>query len=495
VTDYLEVLGIAPDAGLQDIKRAYARALKSNRPDDDPEAFARVHAAFEACVARFKRLEAGIEDEPVWSDDEDYDDLAPVAFHDVGSVASAEVRPPLDAAGARVHQVVEEIFLQAVESKLAQDFHAWLRADERLYDLAFKRDVGDVVVSRLSEEAHSLGWRRIAAIYEFFEVDSISDPRLRRDPDARQLWLRVEADARFDEAIKAQRGAYADFAERTVMAELLDPPDRLRSLKMHLIPMLPGQLRGKYNELHAKDPQRAEAAISPHAREYWLPRSDPGRLHPRRVALALMHSVLVGLPVGFLIYADRSARQSLNISAGLAGIIFSIWLLGALVKFSGARYSAWRLRTVGAGEVPAGANPLADRVTAFGGSAAVLSLAIAIVALRVDKAELGIIFQVWMLMAMIVVFRASRWRWEAASASVAIAACVYPYLGRLADATAKDAFFAIGSGSFAIGVLAVLLIDAIHGRQSRQALVDVRDAVSIPLCVVTATGALFAWFY
>ncbi|MDB6137000.1 MAG: putative heat-shock protein, partial [Verrucomicrobiaceae bacterium] len=48
----LAVLGLSPDAAtVRDIKTAYARLLKVHRPDEDPEAFKRLRAAYEAAVA------------------------------------------------------------------------------------------------------------------------------------------------------------------------------------------------------------------------------------------------------------------------------------------------------------------------------------------------------------------------------------------------------------------------------------------------------------
>ena len=79
-----------------------------------------------------------------------------------------------------------------------------------------------------------------------------------------------------------------------------------------------------------------------------------------------------------------------------AGVLFAIWLARALIALTTARYSAWRLRTVGAGEAPAGSNILADRVTAIAGTSAILSLGLAIVALRSGKANMGMILQVWL---------------------------------------------------------------------------------------------------
>lgn len=500
--DCSQVLGIEPEATLVEIKRAYARALKANRPDDDPEAFGRVHAAFEACVARFKRRQAGLDDEEDWFDDE-ADSYAggvplPPELVAVETPFSAQVEEdfesPEPAAHDEVGQAVNSI-LEAAAQMSVPDFHTWLRSDERLYGLAFKRDVGDRVIESASRHAHTFGSRAMAAIHEFFEVDSISDPRLRHDFEARQVWLQVQADGRFHRILQKVRGPYSDFTDRTVFAELLDPPDRKRHLKMHLIPLLSGQIRKRFKELSAEDPMRTEAALSPQARDYWLPLTDPEKLHPRRLALALIHCLMVSFPFGLVLTASNFAwSRLLTIWGGIAGIIFAIWLGGALLSFIASRYSSWRIRTVGTGEAPAGANIFADKPTALAVGGAMISLGIAALALRLDKTTLGLIVQVWLVMLMaFVVFKVPRFRWEAFAAVAATTVVAYPYFRALGSAELEDAFLAVGPGAFSAGVLSAVLVDALHARFMRQALSDVRDLISVPQCVLAVIAALVVW--
>ena len=96
---------------------------------------------------------------------------------------------------------------------------------------------------------------------------------------------------------------------------------------------------------------------------------------------------------------------------------------------------------------------------------------------------------------MVALFRVSRFRWDALLAAGAIAAFAYPYLRPLGAADLDQAFFSVGPGAFAAGVLAVLLVDVLHAGQTRQALSDVREVVSVPLCVLAAAAAALAWFF
>lgn len=528
--DPWKVLGLKRDATLPDVKRAYARALKQNRPDDDPEAFARVHEAFEACMARVRQREAAARDDaPAWEEDEAHVPADAPAFEawvtdvagrepalpDAAAPAvereAAPAAVPVDAIDATdaahdeedaapdpVSEAVEAI-LAAAETQSPWDFDAFLRADERLYDLRFKRAVGDRVIQRAAYAVDELPWRTLGTIFHFFEVDSISDRRLRGDYMAREAWLQVQGDLRFDQELRAKRARNTTWADRVVMAELFDAPDARRHRMLHLVPMLAGKLRGRFYELAAEDAVRAEAALSPQARDYWLPVMDLSRLHWRRVAMALGQSLLATLPLASLVaLGDDGLAAVPPVWATLAAVVFVSWLLFALSGVVRARYAQWRMRTVGAGDAPAGASMLADRPTAVAGAAAIVSLILTAVALGAERGTTGLLVQVWMVMLMVSsTFRAPpRLRWEAMLSGGAVALFAYPLLDGFATAKVENAFLPVSIGAMAVGILALLLVDAAHARQTRQALADVRDVLSIPQCVlagVAAVAALPAW--
>lgn len=55
-TDPFALLGVAPGASEQDIKRAYTRLIKRFKPEHAPEQFRRVREAYEACLQGFRWL-------------------------------------------------------------------------------------------------------------------------------------------------------------------------------------------------------------------------------------------------------------------------------------------------------------------------------------------------------------------------------------------------------------------------------------------------------
>lgn len=68
LTDPWVVLGVAKDAGLDEIQRAYLREVKAHPPDRDPEGFERVRDAREALVNPSRRFQAMLEEIDPWVD-------------------------------------------------------------------------------------------------------------------------------------------------------------------------------------------------------------------------------------------------------------------------------------------------------------------------------------------------------------------------------------------------------------------------------------------
>jgi hypothetical protein len=109
------------------------------------------------------------------------------------------------------------------------------------------------------------------------------------------------------------------------------------------------------------------------------------------------------------------------------------------------------------------------------------------------KGTTGVLVQAWMLMLMLSpTFRGpARLRWEGMLSVLATAVFAYPLLARNTEEV-ENAFLPITVGALAIGILALLVVDAVHARQTRQALADVRDAFSLPQCVLAGVAAVAA---
>ena len=59
--DCWDILGLAPDADVRAIKRAYAAKLKQSRPEDDPEAFSELRSAYEQALEKKQLAQANVD--------------------------------------------------------------------------------------------------------------------------------------------------------------------------------------------------------------------------------------------------------------------------------------------------------------------------------------------------------------------------------------------------------------------------------------------------
>src|SRR5690606_37765882 len=57
--DPFELLGAAPDAGAEELKRVYVERIKVYRPERAPDEFARLNAAFEQAMAKNAAVPSG----------------------------------------------------------------------------------------------------------------------------------------------------------------------------------------------------------------------------------------------------------------------------------------------------------------------------------------------------------------------------------------------------------------------------------------------------
>jgi hypothetical protein len=389
-----KVLGLTRRASLVEVKRAYAQLLKKHRPDEDPVGFQRIHEAFEACVARCRERDAREreqalalaargpgEDGDEAGDDGRGDDDAADDYADDGAGPGTPCLLQLggddyalDRPGpaARVGSAAPDELVTLHEELLArmhrdspQALEAWLSRDERLYAPSRKR----ALCARLLADAHALeplDWRVLEAVFRFFELDSISDPRLADDYFARRLWLRVREDERFHAKLDALREGRHDTAvDRALLHELLDPPNRARTLLLLAVPGLANRLRLRHDELAAADAVRTEAVVAPRMHSLWLPLTDPSRLDWRRFAVVyLQAAVLIAAVLAlFVLAAGNDLAKYLRITT-ITWTIFAVpWTGWTLVRWGWRNYVDWQVGAYGEGDAPAGAPLFADRLS------------------------------------------------------------------------------------------------------------------------------------
>ena len=162
-----KILGLDDAADIPQIKRAYARLLRTHRPDEDPAGFQRLHEAYEACLQQV-HWRAIDDDAHV---DDDGVEAAPHALGD----APVPARAPETAATESDEFALDAFFDEflGVARDGWTDVDAWLRAHPALYSIADRALVADALVWRLLDEP-PLPPRVLAAVLRHFELDQVN---------------------------------------------------------------------------------------------------------------------------------------------------------------------------------------------------------------------------------------------------------------------------------------------------------------------------------
>lgn len=173
-------LGLQRDASESEVKRAYAKKLKTTRPDDDPQGFQRLNDAYQRALelCRQREMATALDDEP--EDDEEIveNHLAETAPEPILHVAR-ETNPAPEAAQHQAPPFDFEQFLRELEQQAhrgsAQQLGQWLHQREDLYDLQLKHAVGDALHDALRDDAlesiNSSAYLQALADFFGFDLD------------------------------------------------------------------------------------------------------------------------------------------------------------------------------------------------------------------------------------------------------------------------------------------------------------------------------------
>lgn len=217
-----QCLQLANDAGTREIRRRYSELLKLNRPEDNPEGFQQLRAAYELClaVARAREQDTAEAESVAVIEPE------PAAFP--APAATAE-QPPLSAARTRstvelpawqhVHNdtpqalrppmaVVDELI--TVSHRTADAFAEWLAHCPELVGLhtrdAVERELLQRILdgSRIGADAllqlsAAFGWRQVGFERRLRE-QGLPPARL---AELQQVLLRTQAEAEFEAHLRA----------------------------------------------------------------------------------------------------------------------------------------------------------------------------------------------------------------------------------------------------------------------------------------------------
>lgn len=345
-----KTLGLDKAADIATIKRAYAKLLRTHRPDEDAAAFQRVHEAYEACLEQARWREQG------WHDDEDDDEID---ASDVAEPAQAIVRvdallAPFDAGTrpADADEVVDlgigmhaaddfdagafaDALIDRMRGDTRQAVEAWLQAHDDLYSLDRKHALQAVVVDTLENVDAATASRHFDAVTRFFGLDTIAgiDGWLHHRLDAIQR--RFGDAAEFERVLRTHAGPDASWTDRNIARELLEPFSWLRRLCLVACPGLPGRTGALARALHDADPESASTRLNARARRFWERATDRSALRWQRLGFMAMRAASWALVITLLLSQagdeKEFGKEFLANVASLFAIPFGLWLAYALV--------------------------------------------------------------------------------------------------------------------------------------------------------------------
>lgn len=440
------VLGVPRSASVAEIKKAYARLLKQNRPDEDPVAFQNLQQAYEACIGR-ARQRAERQAGAVAVEVQGKASASPESEGQTQTPAGEIPRPPpkrpplfppppasqsepptrrsagfLEPAmpAARQQALFDEI-LGIAATQGAEALSKWLHTCEDWYSLQAKAQSVAPLVERLARDGDKLDLDSLKLLIEFFDLaPSQLDPRLRR------LGQHLFDRENFLRGLKEVKRRHQTWIDGLLWRELTTPHHRLRRLALLAAPTMASRLRSLALQVLGLHEDLALTVLQEQALGFWMPLTDPQRMGWRAVLSALAQILTLVAPiVGALVWMAGEGWFVWSVFTGeLAVFGMLIWLLRRGYAVASHRLALWRLKRTGSMEQLAGGSVLQDPVS-------VIVMAIVLVTLVVCGLRyLGIIQPAgseWVLilaftsLPFVVVYGRLRWEFGLLALTVVVA--------------------------------------------------------------------------
>lgn len=356
--DAYALLGLATDADEIAIKRAYARRLKTTRPDDDPDGFQRLHEAYQHALQRSRARASRDDDTAIvesdWDGAEDADapalefrfdqrqlqDLlagsgdadAPAGPRSTGAL-SPDPAPAVDTettASAASRFDFDGFLAEAVQranNETPAALAAWLAGHAGLYHLRLKQSVGEALFQRIVEDDILLPLDSLSAFGGFFDIETD--------------WLSRRMAVRW--AIRREHTAAYDEPRPLAIRQLKREFSPVQAVLMSCIPGISARI-ARLGERLLADHGDLPAGINPAQVRFFGQLARKDYLGTWRWLPILLRTALIAL-LGYLLapLVFAQARDSLATAMWLGGI--------ALVAQLAGRLMTW-LHTISIGTAP-----------------------------------------------------------------------------------------------------------------------------------------------
>ncbi|EIL94189.1 hypothetical protein [Rhodanobacter spathiphylli] len=332
-----ELLGLAADADERAIKRAYAQRLRLTRPDDDPQGFQQLHAAYQAALAHCRAAAVDATappHEPVREPSLPLSSAVPAAAGAADLPAAIEPPAPFrfDLAA-----FCSAVFAQASGGD-AVALQAWLAGRQELWSLQLKARVGRYLLNELHEQAPPMPVDCMETLLRFFDLDHAladHDPlaMLQLTRRSRLAWQLQDDDedrlgARLELRTPLQR-----WRAHWVLRQLQRPFRWSRVLWLGVNVVVPERIADFVAEASDNHPEDLPETIDRTQLGFWLAAANRQRVTRPRLILGGVRStgmLLLGIllaPLLSLLCTDSIAFRPMLIVVGVVMVPSALWAL------------------------------------------------------------------------------------------------------------------------------------------------------------------------
>jgi hypothetical protein len=166
------------DADVASIKRAYARLLRTTRPDDDPEAFQRLHTAYKLALAHAGKssVSATRPTEQTLPHTQpppaaDVSDVSPDATKRTHAPSAAPAPPALPV--VNISALATDVIDTAMHAGSGRELLSWLQSRQDFWSILIKQQTGQVVMQRLFQQPRAMPVECLDTLLRFFDLEHV----------------------------------------------------------------------------------------------------------------------------------------------------------------------------------------------------------------------------------------------------------------------------------------------------------------------------------
>lgn len=166
-----ELLGLRPDADVADVKRAYARLLRTTRPDENPEAFQQLHAAYKVALAQVSERSVDVPITTEMSAAHSAIESSSQSSSPSPSIRSSVTSVAIPA--VNLEALANDVIHATVEAKGGDDLSHWLHERQEFWSIQIKQQTGHRVLNRLFQQPQAISAECMDILLRFFDLDHV----------------------------------------------------------------------------------------------------------------------------------------------------------------------------------------------------------------------------------------------------------------------------------------------------------------------------------